>query len=62
MEVLALEFIQSKFPGTILLLHQCINVDASLIDKEEYWQQLGSFGVTGDLALQPIVSLLEDRL
>ena len=34
-------------------LHQCFTGKR----EEEYRQQLGSFGVTGDLALRPIASL-----
>lgn len=42
LDVSALELIQSRYPGQ---------------KEEEYRHQLGSFGVSGDLALRPIVSL-----
>jgi len=42
MDATSLELIQSRFPGK---------------KEEEYRHQLGSFGISGDLALRPIASL-----
>ena len=62
MDMSALALIQSRFPGMFLTwfvtlcntLCNTLNIGKK---EEEYRHQLGSFGVTGDLALRPICSL-----